>query len=410
MSKSNKFSPEVRERAVRMVQEHWGEYPSLWAAIESIAPKIGCVPQTLNEWVKRAEVDTGVREGVTTSEAQRMKELEREVKELRRANEILKLASAFFAPGGARPPAQVLKDFIDKHRDAFGVEPLCKVLQVAPSAYRRHAALLREPHKRCARAHRDEMLMPQIERVWQANMQVYGADKVWRQLAREGVVVARCTVERLMRRLGLRGVMRGKVVRTTVGDAKAPCPLDRVNRQFHAERPNQLWVSDFTYVSTWQGWLYVAFVVDVFARRIVGWRVSSSMRTDFVLDALEQALYARQPERDGSLVCHSDRGSQYVSIRYTERLAEAGIEPSVGRKGDSYDNALAETINGLYKAELIHRRAPWKTKEAVEFATLDWVSWFNHHRLLETIGYIPPAEAEANYYRQLASQNTEAVA
>ncbi|WP_439332986.1 IS3 family transposase, partial [Xanthomonas citri] len=379
-------------------------------AIESIAPKIGCVPQTLNEWVKRAEVDAGVREGVTTSEAQRMKELEREVKQLRRANEILKLASAFFAPGGARPPAQVLKDFIDKHRDAFGVEPLCKVLQVAPSAYRKHAALLREPHKRCARVHRDEVLMPQIECVWQANMQVYGADKVWRQLAREGVVVARCTVERLMRKRGLRGVMRGKVVRTTVGDAKAPCPLDRVNRQFRAERPNHLWVSDFTYVSTWQGWLYVAFVIDVFARRIVGWRVSSSMRTDFVLDALEQALYARQPERDGSLVCHSDRGSQYVSIRYTERLAEAGIQPSVGSKGDSYDNALAETINGLYKAELIHRRAPWKTKEAVELATLEWVSWFNHHRLLEPIGYIPPAEAEANYYRQLASQNTDVVA
>ncbi|WP_312304562.1 MULTISPECIES: IS3 family transposase [Comamonadaceae] len=410
MSKSNKFSPEVRERAVRMVQEHRGEYPSLWAAIESIAPKIGCVPQTLNEWVKRAEVDAGVREGVTSSEAQRMKELERENKELRRANEILKLASAFFAPGGAGPPAQVLKDFIDQHRATFGVEPLCKVLQVAPSAYRRHAALLREPHKRCARAHRDEVLAPQIQRVWQANMQVYGADKVWRQLAREGVTVARCTVERLMRKLGLRGVMRGKVVRTTIGDAKAQCPLDRVNRQFRAERPNQLWVSDFTYVSTWQGWLYVAFVIDVFARRIVGWRVSSSMRTDFVLDALEQALYARQPERDGSLICHSDRGSQYVSIRYTERLAEAGIEPSVGSKGDSYDNALAETINGLYKAELIHRRAPWKTKEAVEFATLEWVSWFNHHRLLEPIGYIPPAEAEANYYRQLASQSTAMVA
>jgi putative transposase len=237
-------------------------------------------------------------------------------------------------------------------------------------------------------------------------MQVYGADKVWRQLAREGTVVARCTVERLMRRLGLRGVMRGKVVRTTVSDSKAPCPLDRVNRQFRAERPNQLWVSDFTYVSTWQGWQYVAFVIDVFARRIVGWRVSSSMRTDFVLDALEQALYARQPERDGSLVCHSDRGSQYVSIRYTERLAEAGIEPSVGSKGDSYDNALAETINGLYKAELIHRRKPWKTKESVELATLEWVSWFNHHRLLEPIGYIPPAEAEANYYRQLACQVT----
>ncbi|WP_085942460.1 IS3 family transposase [Acidovorax sp. NO-1] len=406
MKKTNKFSPEVRERAVRMVQEQRGEYPSLWAAIESIAPKIGCVPQTLNEWVKRAEVDAGTREGVTTAEAQRVKELEREVKELRRANEILKLASAFFGPGGARPPAQVLRAFIDQQRNAFGVEPLCKVLQVAPSAYRRHAALVREPHKRCARAKRDELLMPQIQRVWQANMQVYGADKVWRQLTREGVTVARCTVERLMRSMGLRGVMRGKVMRTTVGDAKAPCPLDRVNRQFRAERPNQLWVSDFTYVSTWQGWLYVAFVIDVFARRIVGWRVSSSMRMDFVLDALEQALYARQPERDGSLVCHSDRGSQYVSIRYTERLAEAGIEPSVGSKGDSYDNALAETINGLYKAELIHRRAPWKTKESVEFATLEWVSWFNHHRLLEPIGYIPPAEAEANYYRQLASQAT----
>ena len=227
-----------------------------------------------------------------------------------------------------------MKDFIDQHRDAYGVEPLSKVLQVAPSAYWRHVALQRAPHKRCARVLRDEMLMPQIERVWQANMQVYGADKVWRQLAREGVVVARCTVERLMRKMGLRGVMRGKVVRTTVKDGKAPCPLDRVNRQFRAERPNQLWVSDFTYVSTWQGWLYVAFVIDVFARRIVGWRVSSSMRTDFVLDALEQALYARQPGRDGSLICHSDRGSQYVSIRYSEQLAEAGIEPSVGSKGE----------------------------------------------------------------------------
>ena len=245
--------------------------------------------------------------------------------------------------------------------------------------------------------------MPQIGRVWEKNMQVYGADKVWRQLEREGITVARCTVERLMRRQGLRGVMRGKVVRTTISDSNAPCPLDKVNRQFRAERPNQLWVSDFTYVSTWQGWLYVAFVVDVFARCIVGWRVSTSMRTDFVLDALEQALYARQPDADSRLIHHSDRGSQYVSIRYSERLAEAGIEPSVGSRGDSYDNALAETINGLYKAELIHRRAPWKTREAVELATLEWVSWFNTQRLLEPIGYIPPAEAEANYYRQLAS-------
>jgi len=277
------------------------------------------------------------------------------------------------------------------------------VLQVAPSNIRRHAALRRDPSLRSARARRDDALIPQIERVWQANFSVYGAVKVWRQLRREGTSVARCTVERLMRRQGLRGVVRGKVVRTTVPDSRTPCPLDRVNRQFKAERPNQLWVSDFTYVSTWQGWLYVAFVVDVFARRIVGWRVSRLMTTDFVLDALEQALYARQPERD-SLVHHSDRGSQYLSIRYSERLTDAGIEPSVGSRGDSYDNALAETINGLYKAEVIHRRAPWKTRESVELATLEWVAWFNHVRLLEPLGHIPPAEAEANYYRQLADQ------
>jgi putative transposase len=275
-------------------------------------------------------------------------------------------------------------------------------MQIAPSGYRHHAARQREPTKQPNRVQRDQALIPHIERVWQANMQVYGADKVWKQLNREHHVVARCAVERLMRRLGLRGVIRGKVVRTTVSDAKTRCPLDHVRRVFKAQRPNQLWVSDFTYVSTWQGWLYVAFVIDVFARRIVGWRVSNSMHTDFVLDALEQALYARQPERDDALIHHSDRGSQYVSIRYTERLAQAGIEPSVGSKGDSYDNALAETINGLYKAELIHRRGPWKTREAVELATLEWVSWFNHHRLLGPIGYIPPAEAEANYWREQA--------
>jgi len=297
-----------------------------------------------------------------------------------------------------------MRAFIDEHHDAHGVEPICRVLQIAPSGYRRYAAQRRDPARRSARARRDEALVPHIERVWRTNLQVYGADKVWRQLGREGHPVARCTIERLMRRHGLRGVVRGKVVRTTISDANAPRPLDRVHRQFKAQRPNQLWVSDFTYVSTWQGWLYVAFVIDVFARRIVGWRVSSTMRTDFVLDALEQALYARQPERDNTLIHHSDRGSQYVSIRYSERLAEAGIEPSVGSKGDSYDNALAETINGLYKAELIHRRAPWKTKEAVELATLEWVSWFNHHRLLEPIGYIPPAEAETNYYRQITEQ------
>ena len=293
-----------------------------------------------------------------------------------------------------------MKPFVDEHRERFGVEPICKAMQVAPSGYWREAARSREPALCPRRRQRDAVLIAQIERVWEGNMRVYGADKVWKQLRRENFAVARCTVERLMRGAGLRGVIRGKSVRTTVPDAKAPCPLDRVNRSFRADRPNQLWVSDFTYVSTWQGFVYVAFVIDVFARCIVGWRVSSSMKADFVLDALEQALYARKGQRDGELVHHSDHGSQYVSIRYTERLAEAGIEPSVGSIGDSYDNALAETINGLYKAELIHRRGPWKTREAVELATLEWVSWFNHHRLLEPIGYIPPAEAEANYWRQ----------
>ena len=277
-------------------------------------------------------------------------------------------------------------------------------MQIAPSCYWRHAAQQRNSDLCCERVKRDDQLIPQIQRIWHANWQVYGAEKVWRQMNREGIVVARCTVERLMRRLGLQGVRRGKVIRTTTPDSSVPCPRDQVNRQFQAERPDQLWVSDFTYVSTWQGWLYVAFVIDVFARRIVGWRVSTSMHTDFVLDALEQALYERRPPHSGGLIHHSDRGSQYVSIRYTERLAEAGIEPSVGSRGDSYDNALAETINGLYKAELIYRRAPWQSRESVELATLQWVHWFNHERLLAPIGHIPPAEAEANYWREFANE------
>ncbi|WP_375140804.1 IS3 family transposase [Inhella proteolytica] len=404
MRKSPKSPPELRERAVRMAREHRGEYPSKWACIESIAGKVGCTAQTLDNWVKQDERDSGQREGMTTAEAQRIKDLERENRELRKANEILKLASAFFAPGGARPPHQVLKSFVDHHRQQFGVESICRTLQIAPSAYRRHAARQRNPALRSLRSQRDAVLAPQVHRVWQQNFRVYGADKVWHQLRREDVAVARCTVERLMRELGLRGVRRGKQQRTTVPDSKAPCPLDRVNRQFRAERPNQLWVSDFTYVSTWQGWVYVAFVIDVFSRRIVGWRQSSSMHTEFVLDALEQALYARRPTEEDGLVHHSDRGSQYLSIRYSGRLAEAGIEPSVGSKGDSYDNALAETINGLYKAEVIRRRGPWKTKQAVELATLEWVAWFNHQRLMEPLGYLPPAEFEANYHRQRAGQ------
>ena len=294
-----------------------------------------------------------------------------------------------------------MKAFIDDHRHVHGVEPICKALPIAPSTYYAHAARKADPALRSRRAKTDEALIPQVQRVWDENFAVYGVRKVWRQLRREDFAVARCTVQRLMKRLGLQGVIRGKAVRTTLSDPKAPCPLDHVNRQFRAERPNALWVSDFTYVSTWQGFVYVAFVIDVFARRIVGWKASSSARTDFVLDALEQALHARRPVGPHRLVHHSDKGSQYVSIRYTERLAEAGLEPSVGSVGDSYDNALAETINGLYKAEVIHRRPSWRTREEVEWATLNWVDWFNNRRLLEPIGNIPPAEAEANYYLQV---------
>ena len=290
--------------------------------------------------------------------------------------------------------------FIEEYRDAHGVEPICKVLPIAPSTYRAHAAQRRDATRMSRRARRDRALAEEIRRVFVENFSVYGARKVWRQLRREGEDVARCTVERLMRRMGLQGVVRGRPVKTTVSDSKAPCPKDKVNRQFAADRPNQLWVADFTYVATWQGFVYVAFVIDVFARRIVGWRVSRSARTSFVLDALEQALSDRQPVR-GGLIHHSDRGVQYVSIKYTERLADAGVEPSVGSVGDSYDNALAETINGLYKAEVIWRRGPWRNFEQVEFATLEWVDWFNNKRLLEPIGNIPPAEAEARYYAQI---------
>jgi transposase InsO family protein len=298
--------------------------------------------------------------------------------------------------------------FIDDHRGTHGVEPICRVLPIAPSTYHDHVAKRVAPEKLSARARRDMALKPEIERVFAENFEVYGARKVWRQLNRENIPVARCTVERLMADLGLQGVIRGKPVRTTVQDKGAPCPLDHVNRVFHAQAPNMLWLSDFTYVSTWSGFVYVAFVIDAYARRIVGWRVNRTAHANFVLDALEQALHDRRPAQGSGLVHHSDRGSQYVSIRYTERLAEAGIEPSVGSVGDSYDNALAETINGLYKAEVIHRRGPWRSLEAVEFATLAWVDWFNNRRLLEPIGNIPPAEAEHRYYALLDEQKLAA--
>jgi len=295
---------------------------------------------------------------------------------------------------------EAMISFVDAYRDDYGVEPICRVIAIAPSTYRAHAARRARPETAPARVQRDTLLSVEIKRVFNENFQVYGVRKVWRQLKREGYDVARCTVARLMRKMALQGVIRGRRVRTTVSDKAAPCPLDRVNRRFRAPRPNMLWVSDFTYVATWTGFVYVAFVIDAYARRIVGWRVSRSAHAGFVLDALEQALHDRKPV-SGALVHHSDRGVQYVSIKYTERLVEAGLVPSVGSVGDSYDNALAETINGLYKAEVIHRRGPWRSLEAVEYATLEWVDWFNNRRLLEPIGHVPPAEAEAAYYAAL---------
>ncbi|MEN8184625.1 MAG: IS3 family transposase [Myxococcota bacterium] len=406
MARRSRFSQEVRERSVRMVFEHGSEYGSEWEAMCSIAEKIGCSAETLRKWVRQTEVNSGRRGGRTSDEQARTKELEREVRELRRANEILRKASAYFGPGGARPPTEVMVSFIDEHREEHGVEPICRQLPIAPSRYYEQRAREADATRLPKRAVRDAELCEEIERVWKENFSVYGVRKVWRQLRREGVRVARCTVERLMRQMGLRGAVRGRrFKKTTIVDESCARPADLVQRDFTANGPNQLWVADLTYVATWAGFVYVAFITDVFSRRIVGWRVSNSLRSDLALDALEQAIHARSDLAD--LVHHSDRGVQYLSIRYTERLAEVGIEPSVGSVGDSYDNALAETINGLYKTEVIHPNGPWRNVDEVEFATLEWVDWFNNRRLLEPIGHVPPAEFEAMYVQSHEAPTTE---
>ncbi|WP_407060063.1 IS3 family transposase [Escherichia coli] len=404
MTKNTRFSPEVRQRAVRMVLESQGEYDSQWAAICSIAPKIGCTPETLRVWVRQHERDTGSGDGgLTTAERQRLKELERENRELRRSNDILRQASAYFCEGGVQPPLEKIMPLLDKLREQYGVGPVCSELHIAPSTYYHCQQQRHHPDKRSARAQRDDWLKREIQRVYDENHQVYGVRKVWRQLLREGIRVARCTVARLMAVMGLAGVLRGKKVRTTVS-RKTVATGDRVNRQFVAERPDQLWVADFTYVSTWQGFVYVAFIIDVFAGYIVGWRVSSSMETTFVLDALEQALWARRPS---GTIHHSDKGSQYVSLAYTERLKEAKLLASTGSTGDSYDNAMAESINGLYKAEVIHRKS-WKNRAEVELATLTWVDWYNNRRLLGRLGHTPPAEAEKAYYASIGNNDLAA--
>ncbi|QUQ83310.1 IS3 family transposase [Escherichia coli] len=403
MTKNTRFSPEVRQRAIRMVLESQDEYDSQWAAICSIAPKIGCTPETLRVWVRQHERDTGGGDGgLTSAERQRLKELERENRELRRSNDILRQASAYFGEGGVRPPLEKMMPLLDKLREQYGVGPVCSELHIAPSTYYHCQQQRHHPDKRSARAQHDDWLKREIQRVYDENHQVYGVRKVWRQLLREGIRVARCTVARLMAVMGLAGVLRGKKVRTTIS-RKAVAAGDRVNRQFVAERPDQLWVADFTYVSTWQGFVYVAFIIDVFAGYIVGWRVSSSMETTFVLDALERR-WARRPS---GTIHHSDKGSQYVSLAYTERLKEAGLLASTGSTGDSYDNAMAESINGLYKAEVIHRKS-WKNRAEVELATLTWVDWYNNRRLLGRLGHTPPAEAEKAYYASIGNDDLAA--
>lgn len=299
--------------------------------------------------------------------------------------------------------------FIDDHRQVYGVEPICRVLPIAPSTYYQWKAWEANPQRRSRRAQEDERLRPQVHRVWTEHRSLYGAEKVWKEMGRQGIRAARCTVERLMKSMGLQGVVRGKRTFTTIPGDLADRPMDLVNRDFRAERPNQLWVSDLTYVATWSGFVYAAFVVDAFSRRIVGWRVSNSLRSDLALDALEQAIWEREEELEAGLVHHSDRGSQYLGFRYTHRLVEAGIAPSVGSKGDSYDNALAESIIGLYKTELIRQRGPWRGVEDVELATLEWVWWFNHHRLFGPLGHVPPVEYEEAYYRSSGDITLEPV-
>ncbi|MGW9498915.1 IS3 family transposase [Streptomyces prasinus] len=406
MARPSPYPLELRRRAVRMVAEVRPEYDTEWAAMKAVAQKLGIgTTETLRKWVRQDQIDAGTRPGTTTEESAELKRLKKENAELKRANEILK-AAAFFLRGRARPATHALVAFIDEHKGRFGgVEPICRVLtdhdsKIAPSTYYAH-------HKRqatpAARTVRDAELKTLITEVYEANYRVYGARKVWRHLNRQDVAVARCTVERLMRDLGITGAVRGKKVITTIPDASAQRAPDLVDRDFVAPAPNRCWVADFTHVTTFAGVVYVAFVVDTFSRRIVGWSAATSKETRLVLDALEMALWQRDrdqnPYRKGELIHHSDAGSQYTSFALAEHLDRAGIAASVGSVGDAYDNALMESTIGLFKTELIKPRRPWKTLSEVELATAEWVDWYCHRRLHGEIGHIPPAEYETNYYR-----------
>ncbi|MCR4526808.1 IS3 family transposase [Kocuria rhizophila] len=406
MGAPRKYPDELRERATRMAVEARRDPATKAGALARIGQQLGINPETLRNWVRQAEVDEGYRPGTTTDDAQRLAELEREVRELRRANAILRSASGFLR-GGARPPTQQVVAYIDAHKGEYGVEPICKVLQVAPSTY--YAAKTRPPS---ARSVSDAATTAVITKVHAENYGVYGITKVHAALRRNGHRVARCTVHRLMRAAGLRGIIRAKGPRTTVAGTGPETRPDLVERSFTAAAPDRLWVADITYCRTFAGWVYAAFVIDVFSRRVVGWQLSTSLRTDLALDALEMGLWTRSHDvHDTSgVVHHSDKGVQYVAVRYTQRLAEAGAVASVGSTGDSYDNALAEAFNSLFKAELIRNKGPWKSIDDLEIAVAEYVDWFNHRRLHGEIGLVPPIEFEDAYYRHHTAPATAGAA
>ncbi|WP_373681946.1 IS3 family transposase [Psychrobacter sp. YGAH215] len=392
-----KVKPHLSWRFIAQTLEAAGDYPSTWSAIQAIAPKIGCTPETLRSWHKK-HIDQTIPASVQAqSQEQRIKALERENKELKQVNEIIRKAAAFFGPGGARPSTEIMVTFIDDHKQKYGIEPICRVLPIAPSTYYRTKDLESYPEKRSFRQQHDDYYISEIKRIWQDSKCRYGVRKVWQQMKADGISVARCTVERLMREHGLQGVWRGKGKITTNSRDDQKRAYDLVNRNFNARQPNQLWVADFTYIKTTSGWVYTAFIIDVFARAIVGWKVSDRMNTDMVMAALNQAIADRNHPKD--VIHHSDRGVQYLSIRYTEKMADSGVIASVGTTGNSYDNALAETVNGLYKTEVIdYLKQQWRDACDVELATLEWVDWFNKTRIHSTISYVSPFEFERRYY------------
>ncbi|MFA3697624.1 IS3 family transposase [Acinetobacter baumannii] len=395
-----KYTPEIRERAVQLLIESEKDYPSNWAAITAIAPKIGCTPETLRVWYQKYLDKLNPVKVQQLSDQERIKQLERENKELQRANEILRKAAAFFRPGGARPPTQIMVDFIHNNKELYGVEAICRILPIAPSTYYRTLDLCENPEHRAKRDLHDLHHAEEIKRIWKESSGRYGVRKVWQKLKREGYIIASCTVARLMKKLGIQGVWRGKNKQTTRSRDDQKRADDLVKRNFTADHPDQLWVSDFTYIQTHSGWVYTAFIIDVFSRAIVGWKVSTRMNTDMVLDALEQALHDRGMPKN--VIHHSDRGVQYLSIRYTHRLEAANLRASVGTTGDSYDNALAETVNGLYKTEVIeYLKADWQGLADVQLATLNRVDWFNKKRVHSALGYVSPFEFEAMYYDKI---------